>query len=59
MIVVGMLLLHGARAAEQHHTYIPYKSGSMTPIQAYLGGGLSLALGLYLVITYALHRRAK
>lgn len=58
-VIAGVLSLHGARAAEQRHAYIPFKSGSMTPLQAYLGGGLCLAVGLYLLITWFVHRRSK
>ena len=59
MIVGGVVALRFAWLAAQHNAYIPYKSGSMYPTQAYIGGGLELILGLYLLIMWLMHRRAK
>ena len=55
--IVGALFLHGARIADQQHSFIPYRSGSMSPLQAYAAGGLSLALGVGCCIMWFLRRR--
>jgi hypothetical protein len=42
----GFVMLHMGRAADQQRSLIPFKHGTMSPLQAYAAGGLLLAFGI-------------
>ena len=59
MVIGGALFLHSAHAAAAAHSFIPYKSGSMSPAQAYAAAGLTLAFGVLICVMWFLRRRRK
>jgi hypothetical protein len=46
LVFGGFVMLHVARAAEQQHSLIPFKHGTISPLQGYAAGGLMLAFGI-------------
>jgi hypothetical protein len=42
----GFVMLHMGHAADQQHSLVPFKQGTMSPLQAYVAGGLMLAFGI-------------
>jgi hypothetical protein len=46
LVFCGFVMLHMARTADQQHSLIPFKHGTMSPLQAYAAGGLMLVFGI-------------
>jgi hypothetical protein len=57
LVVGGFVMLHMARAAEQQHTFIPSRHGTISSLQAYAAGGLSLAFGIVVCVLWFMRWR--